>query len=442
METPHKDFEELDAEHHGKVHDAMQRAAHQAVDKAERALHLRLSPAAERSIGALLACVVLVGLGEHAGRSFLPLFLLSLGGGDLAIGLLGGSDVLLGALYSFPGGYLSARLGQKRAMRLFNGVAMAGYALVMISPTWWSVVLGASLFLAWSAVSLPASMSLIAHVMPHRRRVLGVALHSMVRRLPMILGPLLGGMLIAHFQATQGLDAGRVLGVRWGFAVALAMALIGELIQDHYMIDAAPEAKPSASLTAVWSIFSGDLKVLLVSDILIRFSEQIPYYFAAVWCVKVWGVSDLQFGVLKAIEMAVALLIYLPVAWMVDKGGKKPYVVVTFAFFALFPLMLWMAHSFWTMVPAFVVRGLKEFGEPARKALIMEMAPSQHESAVFGLYYLLRDCMVSVAAFSAAWLWALSPSTNFITAAVCGFIGLAFFALFGKDAQAAYHSRA
>lgn len=429
-------------EGHGRVHDAMHQAAHQAVGKAEHALHLRLSPAAERSIAALLAGVVLVGLGEHAGRSFLPLFLLSLGGGDLAIGLLGGCDVLLGALYSFPGGYLSARMGQKRAMRLFNLVAMAGYALVIASPTWWSVVLGASLFLAWSAVSLPASMSLIAHVMPHHRRVMGVALHSMVRRLPMILGPLLGGLLIAHFQASQGVDGGRETGVRWGFAIALTMALVGQLIQDRTMVDAAPEAKPSFSPLATWGLFSRDLKVLLASDILIRFSEQIPYYFAAVWCVQSCGISDLQFGALKAIEMTVALLIYLPVAWVVDKGGKKPYVVVTFAFFASFPLLLWVSHSFWAMVPAFVVRGLKEFGEPARKALIMEMAPAQHESEVFGLYYLARDCIVSASAFSAAWLWALGPKVNFLTAAACGFAGLAFFAVFGKDAGPAAHHRA
>jgi MFS family permease len=53
--------------------------------------------------------------------------------------------------------------------------------------------------------------------------------------------------------------------------------------------------------------------------------------------------------------------------------------------------------------------------------------------AMFGLYYLLRDTVVSVAAFGGAFLWQIGPFTNFIVAFLFGVAGTAFFALYGTD---------
>ena len=83
-----------------------------------------------------------------------------------------------------------------------------------------------------------------------------------------------------------------------------------------------------------------------------------------------------------------------------------------------------------------MIRGLKEFGEPTRKALIMDLAPEGQKAGMFGLYYLLRDVVVSVAAFSAGWLWNLSPQANFLTAFGFGVLGTLFFAIFGRDVSA------
>ena len=69
-----------------------------------------------RSIVGLLGMVVLVGLGEKMAERFLPIYLVALGGGVISVGLLNGLDNLLSALYSLPGGYLSDRLGTKRAL--------------------------------------------------------------------------------------------------------------------------------------------------------------------------------------------------------------------------------------------------------------------------------------------------------------------------------------
>ncbi len=128
------------------------------------------------------------------------------------------------------------------------------------------------------------------------------------------------------------------------------------------------------------------------------------------------------------------------VAYMADRGGKKIFVLVTFVFFTLFPLALLFCQSFAVLVPVFILRGLKEFGEPTRKSLIMDLAPEERKAAVFGLYYMLRDIVVSIAAFGGAFLWMINPAANFLVAFAFGMIGTIGYALWGRDVESPSNS--
>jgi MFS family permease len=135
----------------------------------------------------LLGMILLVGMGEHMAERFLPLYLQQMAQAStavMAIGLLAGMDDLLSALYSFPGGYLSDRLGTKRALLLFNALSMIGYLCVILIRSWWAVLIGAAFFISWSAISLPATMDLLAKVVPKNRRTMGVSVLALVRRVP------------------------------------------------------------------------------------------------------------------------------------------------------------------------------------------------------------------------------------------------------------------
>jgi MFS family permease len=397
----------------------------------------------------LLSMVILVGLGEKMAERFLPLYLVALGGGALSVGLLNGMDNLLSALYAYPGGYVSDRLGYKKALVLFNLVAMLGYLIVILFPNWQAVIIGSMLFLSWSAISLPATMDMVSSVLPINKRTMGVSMHSLVRRVPMALGPILGGIMIGLFGETNG--------VRLAFVVAFILGGVSLILQQAMIEDELRHRVAESNPFRALSLMSPALRRLLVSDILIRFCEQIPYAFVVLWAVTINDITPLQFGLLTTVEMVTAMLVYIPVAYLADRSTKKPFVVVTFVFFTLFPLVLLFSRTFWTMAIAFVVRGLKEFGEPTRKALIMDLAPEGKKAGTFGVYYLLRDVVVSLAAFGGALLWdsssaaklfdylgrghgllpwiesVTSPTTNLLFAFGFGVVGTLFFAIFGKD---------
>jgi MFS family permease len=136
------------------------------------------------------------------------------------------------------------------------------------------------------------------------------------------------------------------------------------------------------------------------------------------------------------VENITAMLIYFPVARMADQFGKKPFVAMTFGFFTLFPLALLFSHNLAMLFPVFVLRGLKEFGEPTRKALIMDLSPEDRKAAMFGLYYLIRDTIVAFAAFGGCLLWMITPSANLLTAFAFGAIGTTWFIFYGRDVTA------
>ncbi len=390
----------------------------------------------QSSIVGMLSMVVLVGMGERMAERFLPIYLLALGGGPIVIGLLNGMDNLLSALYSFPGGYLSDRLGTKRALLLFNLIAMAGFLIVILIPSWQAVIVGAVFFLSWTAISLPATMSLVATVLPEHKRAMGVSMHSLVRRVPMALGPLVGGACVDTW--------GAISGIRIAFVAALVMAATAAVVQQIYIQDdrhdRTTRVRPEAEKNPIrlWRLMSHDLRTLLASDILIRFCEHIPYAFVVVWCMQTIAspVSGVQFGVLTTVEMATAALVYIPVAYYADRGGKKTFVLMTFGFFTLFPLVVLFCQSFWPLVGAFVLRGLKEFGEPTRKSLIIDLSPPDRQAGMFGLYYLLRDVVVAFAAFGGAFLWTVAPEVNLLVAFGFGVLGTCWFAWKGKDVSA------
>lgn len=389
--------------------------------------------ALRRNTSLLLVALVLAGTGEKLWLGFAPKYIETIGGGVFIIGLFDALQTLLGAVYAYPGGWLTDRWGQRRALLAFSAVAVAGYILVLVWPHWLALLLGSFLFLAWSALSLPTTFTVVATSLERHRHTMGIGVQSLVRRVPMMLGPLIGGWLLTRYGWTDG--------VKYALALCIVMSLLTAAFQ-WFMFESESSAGVSpassgqkakgsrdgcATFFSVVKSFTPALRELLVSDILIRFCERIPYAFVILWAIDRGGVTAQQFGYLVAFEMVTAMLCYIPVAHLADKYGRRPFVLATFVFFTLFPVSLLWAHNFAWLALAFVVRGLKEFGEPARKALIIGEATPELRARTYGAYYLIRDCTVTTGSFLGAWLWSLSPQANFIGAAICGGLGTIWF---------------
>jgi MFS family permease len=381
----------------------------------------------KRSVVYLFCLTLLMLTGEKLWDRFLPKYLEGIGATTLIIGALGFLQNILNAFWSLPGGYIADRLGHRRSFLLFNGMAITGYLFAIFFTNWIAVFIGMIFFSAWSAISLPASMSLIAKSLGSSKTAMGISMHAIIRRIPMAVGPIVGGILITSY--------GLIAGVKTAFIISLVFCLLGMVLQ-LFIKDTAGTTYQPIHPVALWRQMDSRLKNLLVSDILIRFCEQIPYVFVVIWCLDIIKVSPEQFGLLTAIEMITAALIYIPVASFSDRTERKPFVVITFIFFTIFPVMLYFSKSFVALIIAFIIRGLKEFGEPTRKAIILDLCPKDAKARGYGLYYFVRDFIVSFAAFLGGFIWRQSPAFNLFTAAAFGVAGTLIFVFYGKGMSA------
>jgi MFS family permease len=384
----------------------------------------------KRNLGILLIAILVIGAGEELWVRFLPKYLQALGASVFVIGLFDALRTLLGAVYAYPGGVLVDRWGHRRAFLAFNLFSIAGYTLVLALPHWGTVIAGMFLFLSWTCFSLPASFSLIGATLSTNRHAMGIGVQSVIKRVPIMIAPILGGYLIDRF--------GIVNGVRIGLAVSIALSAATLLVQ--LQLREPPPADParidrwtfSQSLRA----FDQPLRRLLLSDVLVRFCERIPFAWVVIYAMDHVGVSAKEVGVLTSIEVIVASACIIPVSHFADKHGREPFVLATFAFFTLFPLALWFSGSFVMLTVAFAIRGLKEFGDTSRKALIIGSCAAERRGQMIGAYYLVRDLLVSAGAFIGAWLWKLGPGANFMGAALFGLCGtVIYFATSRRDGR-------
>jgi MFS family permease len=271
------------------------------------------------------------------------------------------------------------------------------------------------LFIAWSTLSLPATFTLVGQSLPENKHAMGIGVQSLVRRIPIIVGPLAGGILIDSY--------GMIPGVRTGVFVSIVLGAAAIALQRRIDEAARREGQPQFGFAELFRTADSRLRRLLFSDILIRCCERLPFAWVVIFAMNNLQASATEVGLLTGIEVVTAMACYIPTAYLADRYGKEPFVIVTFIFFTLFPVVLALTDTFPMLAFAFFVRGLKEFGEPARKALILAYAPAHAKGQAVGAYYLVRDSIVSVAALAGAALWSLGPRVNFWAAAAFGAAG-------------------
>jgi MFS family permease len=376
--------------------------------------------ALNRTVGIVLITVLFFGLGEELWSQFMPLYLKAQTS-EATVGTVLSRDLLWQILWTvglyaclrnvfegfcyIGGGQLTARLGDRGSLILFALVTIAGYLLFLSVPTAWAAVVAAVLILGWEPLSVPVTFTTVGSTLDSSRRGMAFAIQSIQKRLPKILGPALAGLVLgAAERAFRDSDAADIYGMRILIAVSLGLGLISLVIQIRWMPHRdAPPPGPSS-----WHIvrqLHPTLRRLLVAEIFTRWCDWLVREFVVLYLKLIRGVSTETIGWLLAIQNLTALLTYLPIGRMTQAVGLQPFIGVTLIFFALFPLVLAEVPDGWWLVLAFITYGLREIGEPARKALITSLMPEPVRARGVGLYWGIRSFAICSASLVGAVLW-------------------------------------
>ena len=254
------------------------------------------------------------------------------------------------------------------------------------------------------------------------------ALQSIQKRLPRIIGPAVAGFVLDLAVRRHGdAEIGYVVGTRWLVAVAFLLGL-GSLAMQVLWMPRRPAPPPGPGVFAVAGAFHPTLRRLLVAEVFTRWCDWLVREFVVLYLLAIRGLDATAIGLLFSLQNAVALLTYLPIGRLTLVVGLQPFIGLTFVFFALFPLALALAPDGYGLVLAFVVWGLREIGEPARKALIVSLLPAPIRAQGVGLYWGIRGVAICWASLIGAlvWWW-LGPDALLYVAFGFGCAGAAIF---------------
>ncbi|NOT01910.1 MAG: MFS transporter [Phycisphaerales bacterium] len=403
------------------------------------------------STTALLGAILFVTAATELWSPLVPEYLKALRTraltGDVAVllivGLYGFYRDALEAVNYFVGGAVAGRMNTRRSLLLFNVLPLIGLALLAVWDTWLAVFIAVPFVFVWDSIAGPAIITVVGDALPPDRRTMAFSLQSILRRLSRIFAYCLSAPLIWWL--------GRIDGVRVCAALAIALILAAAAVQFRFMQTASRDARPA--IHHPWRLlrlFDPQLKRLLVADIFARWAEGLAGPFIILFCVPILS-ADLARGtalytsVLLTIQAVTNIVLYIVVGPLSSRSGfaKKPYIGLTFLFFALFPIAVVTLGSTWGAVGlmvAFVVGGIREIGEPARKAMIADLVPPDVRTQAVGLYWSVRSLAVMLASPVGALCWIYAdritpgagPWATFLTAGVIGLLGAsAFFVRFG-----------
>lgn len=77
-------------------------------------------------------------------------------------------------------------------------------------------------------------------------------------------------------------------------------------------------------------------------------------------------------------------------------------------------------------------------GEPARKAMIVDLARPDLRARTVGLYYLIRSLSITPASVLGGFAWRIRPEFPFLVAGAIGIVGTILFAVTVDEPEAAF----
>jgi hypothetical protein len=410
------------------------------------------------STGALLGAILLVSMGTELWGPFLPKYMRTdLGAPILLVALYGVLRDGLEAVQYYLGGWIAGRLNARRGLLLFNAAPLAGLAILFVGDNAVSVFLAIPLVFVWDSLAGPAILAVVGDALPSERRAMAVSMQSLFKRIARIIAYSLNAAIV--------LLAGTSLGMHAAFGISFVIVLAGLAVQWRFMHTASSDTgsiihRPVSVLRA----FDPQLKRLLVSDILARWAEGMPRELVILFVTSLFarsaGLDDAaawaSFGGLLIVSQATSGITYLPMGMVASRPGlaKRPYIGWTFFFFSAYPAVLAVlgfvvlrglvppAFVFLALAPAFVVGGLREIGEPARKAMIVDLVPPAQKAQCIGIYWATRCVAVMAAPLVGGLIWigtniaaghsaadpaGPGPFAMLFSASLFGIVGLVFY---------------
>lgn len=349
----------------------------------------------------------------------LPLFIVALGGGGIALGLVSGVSEFSAAFFKIISGYCSDKL-RKRKIFVFVGYSTSALAkLVLAFSTLWGHVLALKSIerLGKGFRSAPRDVILAGSVKKEKRgRSFG--LHRAMDSGGSVLGSLLALLLFWYLGMSF-----KVL-----FIIAGLLGLFS-IIPLFFVKEKKTVRQKSMTFKVGWQGLNKNLKWFFVISGLFALGNFSYMFF-------VLKVQDFLSGSLLIGGPLIFYIIYqlsytslaVPAGILSDKIGRKKVLLFGYGLFFFVCLGFISIKNFWLFIGLFLLYGLMyAFVNATERAYVSDLAEENVRGTALGTYYLFTSLAVLPGGLIAGYLWDLSKTYTFAFGAAVSLIVLLLF---------------
>jgi MFS family permease len=345
----------------------------------------------------------------------------------LSLGLVGLAEALPFLALTLIGGWEADRR-DRRALSLagLSAVMVSGLALLVITfvplRAAWPLYAAQALAGAGRAYFRPATLALGTELVPREHYQNAASWRSSVFHTAMVVGPALGGGLIALGQwLSGGSHHGSGLGYRLAYALVLGLSAVGFLFLSLIR----PRPRPAASGEGVWTGLADGVRFVFRQPVLLGAMslDLFAVLFGGavallpVFASDVLGVGGIGFGLLRAAPAVGSVAMSLVLARVGELRRSGPTLLWSVACFGLTWIAFALSRSYALSLGLLVAGGmLDNVSVVLRSTLVQVWTPQEKMGRVAAVNSFFIGSSNELGAFEsgvAARLLGLVPSVIF-----------------------------
>jgi len=386
-----------------------------------------------RNILAISMTTSFWSLVQQGWSPFWPKYMLdNLGASVTIIGLFTAITTAEQTLFQLPGGILADRYGRKRIIVYGSLIRTLSPLIYFLAPSWeW--IIPAAIINGMASLYMPAFSAIIADSMPEKRRGAGYGAYNAITNIPVMLGPLIGGMAIEVYGYESGIKVFLAVQVVMGLVMTGVRHMILHETIEHQHQGARPPLVPKAQ---TFREFPETIKVMMAVAIIGSFSSRLVYDLINLYALEVLALSPGQLGLINTAVGATATALALPGGMLSDRYGRKNNIMLGRTVSPISQGLVTLTGGFgsYFAVRVFNAAGTAvggsgmEAGGPSWNALIADIVPPAKRATVIGSIGTLTAVVAAPGAVLGGYLWdTVSPQLPFQLSMVVGLISAALF---------------
>jgi MFS transporter, DHA1 family, multidrug resistance protein len=334
-----------------------------------------------------LLAMILANIAGQMAYSMLSLYLVDLGASVGQVGLVFTVASLVPMLLQILGGWISDTIGRLRAIAFGSSIAVFGYLLFFLSPSWQWVMVGLCIEYVSNSFVGPSFGAYIAEQTAEEQRGRVYGLSSSLYMTVTVIGPALAGILAYKF------------GFRWMLLVAFVIYLLATCVRISMalMVRFAPLKSPQKptfaglklNLVAMFGLLlaGGVLTWIWITDAINDTSFNMIGQLYPIYLSEVGKLNVAQIGFVNSAWGVASILAGFLAGWLVDKRSERAVIAGAFLIEGISLFLLLQVTTYVGFMAAMFVFG---FGVgcliPAYNSLISKVVPEDRRGLAFGFF--------------------------------------------------------